>query len=141
VTVFVVSGRAVGRGRELGVAASPAPARGYDYPLSRYRKIVDELARLRLRDKGAYGDRYDDIFAVAAVTIAALSVAAATSAIFWIEPELQESVELGGRFHEDRAAAPPVAARRAAARDEFLAAESRNAVAPVAASYNNLSPI
>jgi len=44
------------------------------------------------------------------VTVAAFAVRAAPAAIFGIEAELQERVELVGGFHVDRAAVAAIAA-------------------------------
>jgi hypothetical protein len=71
------------------------------------------------------------------VAFTAFAVPAAPGAELRIESKLQQRIELVGGFHIDRAAAPAVAPRRAAARDKLLAAEGRDAVTSIAASNNN----
>ena len=61
--------------------------------------------------------------------------------VFRIEAKVEERIERLGGFEPDVAAAPAVAARRAAARDEFFTAKGRHAVPAVSTPNTNLDPI
>ena len=69
---------------------------------------------------------------VLAGSIRAFAVAAAAGAEDFLETVVEKRVEVGVGDQEHRPARSAVAAARAAARDELLAAESHGAAAPVA---------
>jgi hypothetical protein len=72
-----------------------------------------------------------------ASALAALAVAAPLAFVFGIEAEMQESIVVLAGHQYDVAAATAITAAGAAARDEFLAAERKTAVAAVAGFDGN----
>ena len=90
-----------------------------------------------VKDGGSDRNLDRDAFAVVPGLIAAFSMPTALRSVFGVKPEMQERVAMNGRHHGDIAAAPAIAAARAAARDVLLPAEGQAAVAAIAGLYRN----
>ena len=131
-SVFVLARGLVGGRREVGVAAAAASAVGDDDALVGAGEVRRLFAGLVVVDDGADGDFQDDVDAFAAGFVGAFAVASALGFVFGIEAEVDERVVALAGFHDDVAALAAVAAGRAAAGDELLAAEGQAAVAAVA---------
>ena len=95
-------------------------------------EIVDQLAGFGVVERGADGHLQRDGAAVLAGAVRSHAVLAALRFVLGVEAEMNQRVVALAGFHQDVAAASAVAARRAAARHELLAAEGHAAVAAVA---------
>ena len=102
---------------------------------------MKEFAGFAVSHNRANWDEDSAVFAISAVALIAFAVQPAACAEFWVEAELQQSVQLAGCFHADRAASSSIATGRAATRDKFLAAESGHSVAAVTALYQYFGSI
>jgi hypothetical protein len=139
--LLVVTRRAVRRSREVRIAEAAAPAFRREPALSVFRQVAVKLARLAVEDLRAEGDAHDHVLALAPVAVGAFAVTTALCLMLGVKTEVEECVERRVGFEPDVAAAPAVAARGAAARDEFFASEGRHAVPAVAAPNPYLDPI
>src|SRR5271167_2464760 len=83
-------------------------------------------------DDGTDGHFQHDGRPLAAGLVRTFAVASALALVLGIEAEMHQRVVALAGLHDDVAAAPAVAARRTAARHEFLAPEGHAAVAPIA---------
>ena len=110
------------------VAVAAEAALGDQHALAVGREVRDLRVRAR-RPCFSYTTRADrhlelDVVAVLAGAVRALAVRAAAGVEDFLEAEIEEGVEVGVGDEVDRAAVAAVAAARAAARDELLAAEA-----------------
>ena len=132
---LVLARRLMGGGGEASVAASAAPAASDDDALIGAGKIVQALAGSVVIKDGADGDFEHDVVAFASALIAAFTVASALGLVFRVEAEMHQRVVALAGFHVNVAAAPAIAAGRAAARNELFAAKGDASVAAVAGFY------
>ena len=95
-------------------------------------EVGDQFARLPLADDRAHRHAQGDVLGALAVLVAVAAVLAVLGAVLPREAEVDQRVDVAVRDGPDAAAAPAVAAARAAARDELLPAERGNAVAALA---------
>jgi hypothetical protein len=95
-------------------------------------KIVQLLAGRVVIDNRAHGNRNVDGSAIPARALAAFAVPSALGFMFGIKTEMQQSVVVFARDKNDIAAPPAVAAAGSSARNEFLAAKRKTAIAAVA---------
>lgn len=129
---LVFAGSLMSAGSEVLIAAAATAAFGYDDALVGLGEVMDEFTGLDVvkrrpdRDLQYYG------FAVQACAIGAHAVLAALPLMLGVIAEVDKGVVALGRFHDHVTAPASVAARGAAARDEFLAAKGHAAVATVA---------
>ena len=123
--------RLVRGGGKLRVAASAAPAaRDHDAFIGA-REVVNFLARVLVVNDRADRHLQHNVFAIAAGFVRAFAVPSALGFVFRIEAEMHERVVALARFHPDVAALAAIAARRPAARHEFLPPERHAAVAAI----------
>jgi hypothetical protein len=127
----------MGGSGEAGVAASAASAFGRDPLLAVLGEIEELFAGFVVENDRADRDLHDEVFAIAAGAVRAFAVAAALGRVFGIEAEVKERVAVDGRDDDNVAATAAIAARWAAARHVFFAAEGEAAVAAVAGFYRN----
>ena len=123
------TGRSPGRGGEVLIPASAAPAGRGPEALSGLRKIVDLFSGFQIVDHRS--DRYLDgqAFAVASVAIRAFSVAALPGLEAVLVAKVQQRVHVRIAFEVDVAAPAAVAPARSPARDELFPPEGDAAVA------------
>src|ERR1700691_1346966 len=125
------------RSSKLCVAASAAPpARDHD-AFVRARKIVDFLTRIFVVNDRTHRHFQDNPFTVAAGFFRAFTMSSALGFIFRIETEMHQRIVALARLHPDVAALAAVAARRAAARNEFLPPERHAAIAAIPSLDSN----
>jgi hypothetical protein len=122
----------MGGGRKASIAAAPTSAFRREPAFAIMREVVKLLARLVVVDRRAHGNLDGDSLAFMASPVAALAVPASLRRVFGIEAEMQESVLVDGRLHDDIAAAAAIAAAGTATRNVFLAAERQTAIAAIA---------
>src|SRR5258706_9314542 len=104
----------------MRVAPSALAALCGEITLARIGKIEEKLIRLRIEHLRAHRHPDDRVLAVFARSIRALAVTAALGFVLRVIAKVQKRVQSLGGFHPDAAADSAVAARRAAAPDEFL---------------------
>src|SRR5205823_1174556 len=92
-------------------------------------------ARLHVEDLRTRGHAHLRVRAFTARTVRAFAVAAALRVVLRVVAQVQERVERIVCDQPHVAAAPALAARRSAARHEFLAPKGRHAVAAVPAPH------
>src|SRR6185503_6778464 len=116
--------RAVGRRREARVAEAAETALGHDQLLAVARQIGDlhvVAGVVLLEDLRADRHVERDVGAALAGPVGAFAVAAAAGLEDFLEPEIEERIEVGVGDEIDAAAVTAVAAVGTAARDELLA--------------------
>ncbi len=125
----------------MRVAETAAPPACGQPALAAACKVVEQLARRRVKDLCADRDTHHCVFAISARTIRALAVASALGDVFRVIAQVKQRVQRLVGFEPEVAAAPAVPARWPTARHEFLAAKGRHAVAAVSALDANLGAI
>src|SRR5207302_6272367 len=111
---FMLARRLMGGSGEAGIAASAAPAAGDDDALIGAGKIVQPVAGSVVVKNGADGDFEDDVVAFASALVAAFTVASALGLVLRVEAEMHQRVVALAGLHVHVAAAPAIAAGRAA---------------------------
>ena len=125
-------GRAVGRGREVHVAAPAPSAAGHRHLLARRPQVADELAVVRIVHERAGGHAEHEIGAALALLLLAAAVLAAPCTQRLGVGEVEQGREPRVDGQDDGAAVAAVPPARAAARHVLLPPEAHAAVAPVA---------
>src|SRR5262249_12542133 len=110
-------------------------------PLAGLGEVVHTLAGLGVGDNRAYRNLDLEITAIPAVTVASFAVRAMVGPEFWVVSELQECVQLSGRFHEDRAADATITPRWPSARHKFLSPKRCDAISSIATLDDDPRPI
>src|SRR5262249_6293609 len=131
-TRLMLARRLVRAGSKMLIATTATSAVGYDNALVSLRKIVDLLTALVVIHDGSDRHLQDHTFAITAGAIGTFAVASTLGVVFRIEAEMDQRVVAFAGFHAPVAATPAVAARRAAAGNELLAAKSHATIAAVA---------
>jgi len=124
--------RAVGARLEVDVAQAAAPALRDQHGLAVFVEVGDEITALEVLDHGADRKAQRDVVAALAIAVAAAAVLAALGAEAACVAVVDQGVEVAVSDRIHAAAAPAVAAARAALGDVLLAAEGGHAVAAVA---------
>src|SRR5258706_6182647 len=119
----------------MRVAPSAFAAFRGEITLARIGEVEEKLIRLRIEHLRAHRHPDDRVLAVFARSVRALAVTAALGFVLGVVAKMKKRVQSLGGFHPHAAADTAVTARRAAARDEFLTPESRDAVTAVAGLY------
>jgi len=114
------------------VASAAASALGDDQTVIRSGKVVDQLAGIQVVKRGAHRHLQGGGVAVETGTVGAHAVLAALRLVLRVIAEVDQRVMALRADHDYVAAAPAIAARRAAAGDELLPPEGHAAVAAVA---------
>src|SRR5579859_3749110 len=124
--------RTIGTGFEVNVAQSALTAPGKHRGLPVPGQISEHFARLQVANYGAHRKMQGNIIGGLAVAVAPAPLLAITRAMYAGITVLDERIDVAVCDREYAAAAAAVAAVRAAAWNEFLAPETRDAVAAVA---------
>jgi hypothetical protein len=82
-------------------------------------------------------DLQQNIFSLAPGTVRTFTVPSSLALVLGIKPKVHQRIVPLARHHDDVAAMPAVAARRAASWDELLPPEGNASVAAVARLYSN----
>ncbi len=128
---FMLARSLVSRGREACIAASTAPAAGNDNTIVGAGEVVYFLSGFVVVHDRAHRNFQQDVHALAAGAVRAFAVTSALRLVFRIEAEVHQRVVAFAGLHDDVAALAAIAARRSAARDKLLPAESHAAIAAV----------
>ena len=124
--------------REFRIAAAAATALCDDGFLPDFREVGDEFSR-RLVAHRRSGRDFDDAWCrIRAVLVLDVAVLAIIGLEFPMIAEIEQRVHIRIDAEDDIAAAPAIAARRAAFRHELLAAERRLAMPAVASLDDDL---
>src|SRR5205807_546265 len=118
-------------GEMLVPAAAPAPVR-HSHTLSRLGQIGQPFAVVVVDNHGAGGNEQNHVRAGMSRAIRTFAMASTIGAEFAIKAIAQQRVVVLRRFQDHAAARAAVAARRPAARHEFLPAEGHAAVSAIA---------
>src|ERR1700676_1503208 len=105
---LVLGGCLMGGRGEVLVASSSAASTRHHKAISRFREIVQDLARVGIIDDGSNRRRQLDRFAFAPAPIAALPVPAALGSVLGVEPEVKQSVVVLAAHHRNIATASAV---------------------------------
>src|SRR5262249_21733846 len=132
-----LSGRLMGAGGKVLVAASAAATLGHYQTLIRLREVIQFLAGLLVVNNSADRHFEDDALAVAASAVGAFSMASALGGVFGIEAKVDQRVMAFAGFHDHVATASAVAAGRATTRDKLLPAEGHAAIAAAPCFHPN----
>jgi len=133
--------RLVRRALEMGVAETAIAALEQHDALAGLREIADQRFAVFLVNFRAYGHTQHSVVAIGARHFSAHAVLAAPGRQMLLVSVVDQRVEIVDRFRPHIAAAPAIAAIRAAIFDEFLAAERRAAVSARAARDIDLGDI
>jgi hypothetical protein len=132
-TPGLVLHRTLVRGADEARVAAPAlPAAGYRETLARFGEVEETFAGVFVVDHRSDRHIHHDGFAIGAGAVAALAMPAALSLVLGVEVEFEKGVLMRVGHHLHIAAAPSVAAARAAFGDILLPAEGKAAVPAVA---------
>ena len=124
--------RAVGRGREIGVAEAAIAALGEQHPLADLGHVGDHGLAVLVEDLGAGRHLQHHVGALGAGAVLAHAVHAGLGLEVLLVAVVDQRVEALDAFGPDVAAAPAVAAVGSAELDELFAAERDAAGAAVA---------
>ena len=116
----------------MRVAMTTTTAFGHQNTFARFGKIVNHLAGFVVVDDSSNGHRNFEVFTVAAMLVAAFSVAATISAKRVVETKFQKGVFVAVRCEIDAATIAAVTTAGAAFRDELFPAECNASVTSVA---------
>src|SRR6185312_2498954 len=117
------------------IAQAMEAALGHLQPLAELHQVAQLLIGIRVIHQGADGHRHRHVLAAPSGHVPALAFLAVLGLIGAGVAEVRQGVQALGRFQEDAAAIPAVAAVRAAHGDELLAAEADDAVAAVTGDH------
>jgi hypothetical protein len=96
------------------------------------REVVDEFTRVGVIHNSPDRNRQVDRVTAVAGSITALAVASPLSLVFWVEPEMQQSVVVNAGKQHNIPAPAAIAATGSAARDELLSAKRETTVPAIA---------
>ena len=113
----------------MRVALAPSAAGRNNYALTSGLQIADQLTRCCVTDDGSDRDFDDAVVAAVPVTVAAHAMLPAAGFVELLVTQIEQCRELRIGNGDDVTAVSAVAAARAAARNEFLAAKT-DAAAP-----------
>jgi hypothetical protein len=110
---------------------------GNDEPVAVHREVVQNLPSIGVVNHRANRRRDINRVPVASLAIAPLAMAPALGFVFRIKSKVEQRVVVRTRNKDNIAPASAVAPRRPSARNKFLAAKRKTAIAAVAGLHEN----
>src|SRR4029077_12292466 len=129
---FVLPRSLVHGSGETRVAAASAAATGKNHALRGGEEFVNLLAGLFVVPNRPHRNLQNYVFAFPPALVGAFAMASPLRLVFRIEPEMDQRVVAFAGFHDHVSAFAAIAARRAAARNIFLASKGHAAIAAIA---------